>query len=151
MKFLLMAFTVFVSSTIFAYSSEDVNISENSAGTKLGILKIGENRVNNLYTFLEVPDILKGLPTVIPNRGKYSDVGMEYDFKVDKPVIVYLFVDKRLAAPEGWKKTELRAKWEIKSKSYYDHIYTKEFPSGVIKIPSTKAKYPPSLALIKVK
>ena len=138
--------------SICAVATAEVKISDiTGEGTK-AICKAGIFRTKP-YKVKTIPEDLNGLLAISVPRGNYNKPGKEFSFKVDVPVTVYLFVDKRYKNPklEGWILTKMTTKWTANRKTYQDVIYKKDFPAGIIKIPGNPKLIIPHMAVIKEK
>ena len=83
---------------------------------------------------------LTGLPRVTIQRGDWHKPAPGFEFEVDRPVTVYLAVDRRGSPklPEPWQQTDLYLSW---GKNFQDDIYSRTFPAGTISIPSNSTEH----------
>ncbi len=89
-----------------------------------------------------LPSALAGLPRVTIPRGDWREPAPGYSFQVNRPVTIYLAVDRRGAPQldETWKKTDLELTWGAE---FQDSIYSRSFPAGVIAIPGNATEHIP--------
>ena len=83
---------------------------------------------------------LAGLPRVTIQRGDWHRPAPGFEFEVDRPVTVYLAVDRRGSPklPETWQQTDLSLAW---GRNFQDCIYSRTFPAGTISIPSNSTEH----------
>ncbi len=98
-------------------------------------------RCTGRFPFTELPGALAGLARVTVDRGDYHKPAPGYSFTVDRPVTVYLAVDRRGDPDpgEGWEKTDLSAAWGTRG----DIVYTKSFQKGVVAVPPNETEHKP--------
>ncbi|MDD5596659.1 MAG: hypothetical protein PHV82_01860 [Victivallaceae bacterium] len=123
----------------------DISDNGTSSPCKVGITRSGN------FKLAAIPQELEDLQTVSVPRGNSGATGKGFSFKVNVPVTVYLFVDKRCQTPEldGWEKTKMTAIWKAYGKSYQDIIYVKNFPGGTIIIPGNPPGAIPHMAAVE--
>ncbi len=85
------------------------------------------------YKVIELPAVLKALPSVVIPRGDWKRVAPGYRFAISAPAVVYIAVHNRgqYAPPKGWKKTDITLKWY----NCTDSVYVKSFDPGIAEIP----------------
>lgn len=97
-------------------------------------------RATDQQKILSMPDALRPLQRVTINRGDWHQPASGFSFEVDKPVTVFLAVDRRgfPKLPGEWEKTNLLMTW---GKNHTDDIYQCDFPAGKISIPANPSEH----------
>jgi len=141
----LLGLVCFAGFAVAEAKINDISNGGTSSPCKAGIIRSGN------FKLTAIPQELEGLQAVSVPRGNSGAAGKGFSFKVNVPVTVYLFVDKRYQNPEldGWKKTKMTAIWKAFGKSYQDIICVKNFPGGTIIIPGNPPGMIPHMAVVK--
>lgn len=97
-------------------------------------------RASDQQKITAMPTQLTSLPRVTVDRGDWHRPATGFQFKVDKPVTVYLSVDRRgnPKLPPQWKSTGLSISW---GKQFTDEIYSRHFDAGTISIPANTTEH----------
>lgn len=97
-------------------------------------------RASDQQRITEMPAELVDLPRVTVRRGDWHRPAPGFKFTVDKPVTVFLCVDRRgnLKLSSLWQRTDLALAW---GKGFVDHVYSREFPAGVVSIPGNSVEH----------
>ncbi|WP_417745914.1 hypothetical protein [Rosistilla oblonga] len=98
-------------------------------------------RASDQLPITNMSEALIGLPRVTVNRGSWHRAAAGFHFTVDKPVTVYLAVDRR-GDPEldaAWKATDMQLDWS----GYRDTVYERQFPAGKVTIPGNATEHKP--------
>ena len=145
--FFLLCLTGICVAAIAEVKVSDITGEGTKATCKAGIFR------TKPYKVKIIPKELEGLTVISVPRGDHNKPGNGFSFKVEAPVTVYLFVDKRYKNPnlEGWKLINMTALWIAGNATLQDIIYQKDFPAGVIKIPGNPKNIIPHMAVIKEK
>lgn len=99
-------------------------------------------RASDQQVITSIPRMLASLPRVTIQRGDWHKPAPGYSFTVNRPVTVYLAVDRRGQPDpgEGWSKTGLTLTW---GQSYSDLLYRRKFEAGIIEIPGNNTEHAP--------
>jgi len=106
-------------------------------GMRVGVARVGTTRTADQYEIVSLPEFCDGRPCVVVDRHSNKAPSPAYSFAVDKPVTVYLLVDRRgdLKMPDAWEKLEATARWRAGNQEFADTVYRKAFPAGKVEIP----------------
>ena len=99
-------------------------------------------RASDQQKIRSMPALLARLCRVTIQRGDWHQPAAGYEFAVDRPVTVYLAVDRRgqPALPPPWKRTELSLSW---GKHFQDDVYRRDFEAGIVSIPGNATEHTP--------
>ncbi len=97
-------------------------------------------RATDQQKIRSMPSGLEMLPRVTIDRGDWHQRAPGFDFKVDRPVTVYLSVDRRgePELPAAWKQTNDSLTW---GKNFEDQIYERDFPAGTVSVPANGTEH----------
>lgn len=102
--------------------------------------KIQALRATDQQEITSLPPQFANLSRVTVNRGDWHKPAPGYQFQVDRPVTVYLAVDRR-GKPQlsaEWKKTDFSLAW---GRNFQDDVYKREFPAGTVSIPANPTEH----------
>ncbi len=87
-----------------------------------------------------LPPELADLARVTIHRGDWHEPAAGFEFDVDRPVNVYLAVDRRgePELPAVWRLTPHSLEW---GKGFVDDVYVREFVSGTVAIPGNPSEH----------
>lgn len=97
-------------------------------------------RASDQQEISSMPPRLAALPRVSVQRGDWHEPAPGYAFTVNRPVTVFLAVDRRgnPELDETWEPTDLTLTW---GRGHQDTVYSRDFPAGTVAIPANNAEH----------